>query len=107
MSQEERKISFGERGGDDRLWTRELAAVLSAGGAFGFSSSVFYLLPKFLTEMKAGAAARDQADLRLEAAAAGRQEEPQRRQVEARLRRVRRLNRRAITAGRVRPVASP
>ena len=57
MSQEERKISFGERGGDDRLWTRELAAVLSAGGAFGFSSSVFYLLPKFLTEMKAGAAA--------------------------------------------------
>jgi MFS family permease len=53
-----RKRSIGGRGaGDGRLWTRELVAVLSTGGAFGFASSVFYLLPKFLTEMNSGAAA--------------------------------------------------
>jgi predicted MFS family arabinose efflux permease len=34
-----------------------MIAVLSAGAAFGFATSVFYLLPKFLTEIGAGAAA--------------------------------------------------
>jgi hypothetical protein len=31
MFQEEKESSFGERGGDDRLWTRELGAVLAGG----------------------------------------------------------------------------
>jgi len=38
---------------DDRLYTPELVAALCAGSAFGFATSVFYLLPKFLTELGA------------------------------------------------------
>jgi predicted MFS family arabinose efflux permease len=57
MGERARVTTRREREDRDLLYSSELLAALTAGAAFGFASSVFYLLPKFLTEIGAGAVA--------------------------------------------------